>query len=280
MMLQHNISFDTYYGRIIDPVSYKFIKFLKDVIGKNKKLPSSLKTQVFGNIKNAVDRIQPQNKNDYKQYLYFMFMSLLDKLIITGKTFDEICKPSNMSDMILLKSYLIPLIDVVVEINKVPEYNTFSYEYIINHVDKIGESIYIIQNENEPNCNVVNLPDGSMEKFLKDNQLSINLSGALFYRNDYKFGILNQFLKERLFMRKKYKDKRDEFKPGSDEYQFYDRRQLSCKVNINSSYGLTGMSSFLFSNKQLAASTTLSGRIALKCSQAIGEMYLKSIEEK
>src|SRR6056297_634806 len=117
MMLQHNISFDTYYGRIIDPVSYKFIKFLKDVIGKNKQFPSSLKTQVFGNIKKAVDRISPQNKNDYKQYMYFIFMSLLNKLIKTNKTFDEITKPSSMSDMILLKGYLIPLLDLVVEIN-------------------------------------------------------------------------------------------------------------------------------------------------------------------
>jgi len=280
MMLQNNISFDTYYGRIIDPVSHKFIKFLKDHMGVNKKFPTSLKTQVFGNIKKAVDRISPQNKNDYKQYLFFMFMSLLNKIINTGKTFDEVCKPNNMTDMILLKGYLIPLIDLVVEINKEHEYHTFSYEYIINNVDKIGESIFVIQNENEPNCKIVNLPDGSMEKFLKDNNLSINLSGALFYRNDYKFGILNQFLKERLSMRKGYKNKRDEFKPGDDEYQFYDRRQLSCKVNINSSYGLTGMANFQFSNKQLAASTTLSGRIALKCSQAIGEMYLKSIEKK
>jgi len=279
MMLQNNISFDTYYGRVIDLVAYKFINFLKDNMGTKKTYPPSLKTQVFENIKTAVNRIQPQNKNDYKQYLFFMFMSLLNKVMSTGKTFNEISKPKNMEDMLLLKCYLIPLIDLVVEINKVPEYNTFSYEYIINHVDKFDSPSYVIQHENEPSCNIVTLPDGSMEKFLKDNQISINLSGAMFYRHDYKIGILNQFLIDRLAMRKKYKNKRNEFKPGEESYTFYDRRQLSTKININSSYGLTGMSTFAFSNRQLASSTTLSGRVALKCSQAIGEIYLKSIEE-
>jgi DNA polymerase elongation subunit (family B) len=52
------------------------------------------------------------------------------------------------------------------------------------------------------------------------------------------------------------------------------------KINANSSYGLTGMSNFLFSNRQLAMSTTLSGRLCLKISQACGELYLKQLEEK
>lgn len=278
MMLRNNISFDTYYGRVIDPVCHNFIKFLKAHMGQNKRMSSSLKTQVFGNIKKAVDRISPQNKNNYKQYLYFMFMSLLNKVMSTNKTFDEVTKPSSISDMLLLKGQLIQLLDLVVEINKEPEYHTFAYEYIINHVDETGSPIYVIQNENEPSCRIVNLPDGSFGKFLKDNQLSFNLSGALFYRSDYKLGLLNHFLNERLAMRKRYRDQRDQFEPGTYEHQFYDRNQLSCKVNINSSYGLTGMSTFQFSNKQLAASITLSGRLALKCSQAIGELYLKSIE--
>jgi hypothetical protein len=40
------------------------------------------------------------------------------------------------------------------------------------------------------------------------------------------------------------------------------------------------MSNFLFSNRQLAMSTTLSGRLCLKISQACGELYLKQLEEK
>ncbi len=49
-------------------------------------------------------------------------------------------------------------------------------------------------------------------------------------------------------------------------------------MNIND--GLTGMAGFRFSNKWLAKSTTISGRLALKVSQICGELYLDDLQGK
>lgn len=279
VMQQYNISFDTYYGRVIDPVCYKFMTYLDNILGKNNPIDTRVKNDIFSEIKKYADRISPQNKNDYKQYCYFMFMYLLNKVNNTKMTLKDILKPKSTDDMLLLKMYLLPLLDLFVEIKKPAEYHTFAYEHIVNLKDHEG-GIYIIQNENEPYINVMNMPGKGFYDYLVKNELSFSLSGALFYKKSYKTGILNQFLVDRLKMRKYYKNKRDECSVGTDDYKFYDRTQLATKINVNSSYGLTGLSSFQFSNKQLAASTTLGGRLALKTAQYFGEIYLNKISKE
>jgi len=276
MMLQNNISFDAYYGRVIDPVAYKFIEYLRSILGTDKTLHPSIKSDIFEKIKKRVDILSPQNKNDYKQYLYYMFMNILQKIKDVNVPIDTMMKPKSISDILLLKTYFIPLIDLIVEINKDPEYHTFAYDYIINHEDP-EYGLYIIENENEPYCQIVKIPGAKFKEYLVENNISFNLAGAMFYKKEHKIGILNQFLVDRLKMRKLYKTKRDEYKKGTEEYKYFDRTQLSCKVNINSSYGLTGLSSFQFSNRQLALTTTLSGRLAIKLAQECGEMYLNKV---
>jgi len=172
------------------------------------------------------------------------------------------------------------LLDLLTEIKKLPEYHIFAYDYILNFDIETNKFVYILENENEYTCQVKEVKTNQFEQYLIDNQLSFNLSGALFKTHEAKKGILNNFLTERLALRSEYKTKRDTFPVGCNEYQFFDRRQLAMKINANSSYGLTGMSSFLFSNKQLAQSTTLSGRLCLKISQACGEIYLNNLEKE
>lgn len=276
IMLQNSISFDTYYGRVIDPVAYKFMDYLTKVLGTNNSLHPSLKSDIFEKIKKRVDKLSPQNKNDYKQYLYYMFMGLLQQIKDKNLDVNTIMKPKSLSGILLLKTYFIPLLDLIVEINRDPEYHTFAYDYIINQEDA-NQTLYIIENENEPYCRIVKIPGSKFKDYLVEKHISFNLSGAMFYRKDYRIGILNKFLLERLNMRKYYKDKRDEYQKNTEEYKYFDRTQLSCKVNINSAYGLTGLSSFPFSNRQCASSTTLSGRIAIKSAQACAEMYLNKV---
>ena len=172
--------------------------------------------------------------------------------------------------------------DIISEIHENShECNSFSYEYIINwRIPKL-DNILIVCNENSPYINVKEIPTDKFEKFITDNKLIHNLSGALFYRQDYKKGVIYDFLVNRLDMRKEYKRLRDEVGDiNSEEYKFNDRRNNACKINANSSYGLTGMADFRFSNKMLAKSTTVTGRFILKLAQAIGENYLNEVEKE
>ncbi len=281
MMLQNNISFDTYYGRVIDPESYIFINMLNNLLGSNEQIPPSIKTSIMIEIKKFVkDRLKPANMNNYIQWVYYMFMYLLTTLKKINKPLNTIFKANTHKDQLILKSYLIPLIDLLIEIKKIPEYHTFAYNYLLNDDISNNDSIYIIENENEYTCQIINIPSNKFNNYIKEKNLCFNISGAMFYTHENKLGLLNKFLNERLNMRKQYKKKRDTFQVGSIEYQFYDKRQLAMKINANSSYGLTGMSGFLFSNKQLAMSTTLSGRLCLKISQACGELYLNQLEKE
>jgi DNA polymerase elongation subunit (family B) len=43
-----------------------------------------------------------------------------------------------------------------------------------------------------------------------------------------------------------FKDKRDEYEVGSEEYKFYDAMQLTQKVLLNSFYGVLGLKTFRF----------------------------------
>jgi len=279
-MKQNNISFDSYFGRVIDPTCYRFIETVNNAINNQTDIISQIKTSIFNEIKKCVDRLEPQNKNNYKQYIYIIFMKLLKDILNAKTPIKQIFSPTTHHDYLLLKSYLLPLLDIMTEIMKVPEYHMFGYEYLLNFNETTYPWVYIVENENDYSCGIKRVNSVDFGKYLMDNQLCFNLSGALFKTHENHTGILNHFLTERLALRKQYKTKRDTFPVGCAEYQFFDRRQLSMKINANSSYGLTGMSSFLFSNRQLAMSTTLSGRLCLKISQACGELYLNNLEKE
>ena len=108
------------------------------------------------------------------------------------------------------------------------------------------------------------------------NNVSMNIAGTLLYTHEFKTGLYNAFLTEILALRKTYKDKRDTYPEGSEEYQFYDMRQLATKIVANTTYGLMGQSTFRYSNKWVAKTITVNGRLTLKISQICGELFLKN----
>jgi DNA polymerase elongation subunit (family B) len=278
MILENNIGTETYYGRVLDPSVYQFIQLCKDNFGTDKNMPPSVKTVIFDKITKAVtDKIKPQNKNDYKQYMYLIFMHLLNKLKDSNVPLSNILKPTSFKDSNLLKMYFIPLIDILNEVNSEGEYNLFAYQYIINNEDPDG-TVYILQDEfNNPN--IINIPSKAFKDYIVKNNLTINISGALIYKHEFKRSMIAEFVDSKLKLRKQYKDTRDEYKKGEPLYTFYDRLQHSQKINVNSLYGSLGLNTFAFSNKHLAASITLSGRVRLKIAQIYADMYLENSKE-
>ena len=78
MMIQNNISFDSFYGRIIDPLCYKLLENnLMTTIGiPDKKLAPGLHDIFFDLIGKYVTNIEPLNKSEYTQIIYFIIFSM------------------------------------------------------------------------------------------------------------------------------------------------------------------------------------------------------------
>lgn len=281
MMMQNNISFDSFFGRVIDPICYDIFAHVSSVLGTKQEYIGGLHNKIFDCVKKYVDKLEPQNKNDYKQAMYFIIMDCLNKLKMANRPVKDLCDPQTKRDYILLKRYLIPFLDLITDVSESgEEYNTFAYEYILNNRLSNNKKLLIIENANDPTIKITEIDPNTFKNYLVQNNLCFNIAGVLFYTHSEKRGVVNNFLIDRLAMRKQYKTERDHHAKSSETYKFNDRRQLACKVNANSSYGLTGMSGFRFSNKWLAKSTTLSGKLCLKIAQACGELYLESQNQK
>jgi DNA polymerase elongation subunit (family B) len=274
-VMQNNIGFETYFGYILDPLCYKFLKLIDKVIGTDKNYPEQLINDLCEIILNYLsDKHDKQNKS---QLLYLIIMDALYVLKEHNIILKNIVKPSNFKEYLLLKLYLIPLLEIFINIHpNSAEYNSFCYDYFINNEIKHNE-IYVIENLMEPNIKINRIFSNNIQNYLKENNLSFNLAGTLFYTHDHKLSSSYQFLENRMKMRSLYKKERDEQKYGSDLYKFNDLRQNIAKVNMNSLYGIFGLKSSRFSNKMLATTITVNARYILKISQICSEFYINSL---
>ena len=278
MMLQYNISFDSIFGRIIDPICYQFLALLDKHIATGVPFPPGMNNKFLEYSKSYVNKLGPQNKGEYIQNTYYILSHLTNILIKKNVPIVKLMKPEIREHYIILKLYLLPLIDLLTEIHeKAEEYNTFCHDYLLNGKTNIHH-IFVIEDINEPNIKINRILVSELDQYLKKNNISINLAGTLLYTHEHKLGIFTGFLTEILRLRNSYKEKRDTFDPRSDEYAFWNMRQLAAKVTANSTYGLMGMSNFRYSNKWIAKTITVNGRLTLKISQMCGEMYLQNMQ--
>jgi len=280
MITQLNISFDTFFGKIIDPLTYKFLAMLDKPLTAKMPIPQNIYSQLYEMIVKYVDKLKPQNKGDYVQNYYIIMAYLIKKISDHKKSLDQLFNQNAIDDYIILKRYFLPMIDMFDDIHpNSKEYNSFCHEYLINDsLPKDFEYLYIIENILKPSIKVVKIPIKSFENYLKQNNLILALSGCLFLKHETKKGLFIDFLKNLKDMRNQYEKQRDQFKKGSDEYNFYDMRQKAIKVTSNTTYGLFGQSTYRFSNKHLAKSITTQGRLSLKVAQIIAEMYLECLK--
>ncbi len=276
MMLQYNISFDSIFGRVIDPICYDFLNLLDKILGKQVDRPTGIYNKFLEYAKIYTNRISPQNKGNYIQYVYLILSSLYDKLIQKKMLLTDLMNPKTRQQYIVLKLYLLPLIDLLTEVHmRAEEYNTFGHDYILNQKTNIRH-IYVLQNIAEPTINIQKIMVDEFGDYLKSNNVSFNIAGTLLYTHEHKTGLYNNFLTEILALRHHYKTLRDTHPEGSPQYQFFDMRQLATKIVANTTYGLMGQATFRYSNKWVAKTITVNGRLTLKISQICGEMYLNN----
>lgn len=285
-ILQGNISFDCYIARIIPPQCYSTIKVLMGSLGTGK-YPPSLQVTVQKMVRDHVNDKKLSPKNENIQKFYYSTLSLFAKLMESGKTFDQICNPRSSEESILLRTILVPLLDIIFTIHPTsPVYNDFVYDYVYlvdksksNWQDnrdlmqaKYPDGTWVIYNPNESNTSMAHLTIDQTFEYIQQN--SISFSGCMFLKHSVKKGLFVEMLTEFGNLRKHHKKLRDTYTEGGIEYKFEDNNQNVFKRVMNTSYGLYGMSGFRYSNHWLARSITNNSLHALKVAMYIGEDYL------
>ncbi len=276
MILQHNISFDTFYGYIIDPITYRFIDLIL-----NNKTPTILYSQIGTYCKKFVNKSNFQNKSNATEEIYYIITHLMTVIINYINTYKNtnFLTPKNQKDYFVLKKYFLPLIKLINEIiTESKEYNSFVYGYLINN-EFISDYIYIVENVNDPTIMIRKILSNEIDNYLKKHKLILTLSGTLFDKHEKKTSLFYNFLLNMKDRRTKYKKLRDSFKENSSDYKYNDRRQNSIKIIMNTTYGLFGQSNYRYSDSFLAKTITIQGRLTLKISQIVGETILNTEEE-
>lgn len=116
----------------------------------------------------------------------------------------------------------------------------------------------------------------NVKQWLQDNAYTVASNGAV-YRTDIR-GFLPTILEKWFAERVEYKDKRDEYEFGSEDYKFYDALQLTQKVLLNSFYGVLGLKTFRFHDLDNAGAITAAGQAVIKFSaKVINNYYAKEI---
>jgi DNA polymerase elongation subunit (family B) len=117
-----------------------------------------------------------------------------------------------------------------------------------------------------------------VKAWLSDNNYTVASNGTV-YQNDRR-GFLPTILEKWFNERVEFKDKRDEYEVGSEEYKFYDAMQLTQKVLLNSFYGVLGLKTFRFHDLDNAGAITATGQSVIKFSaKVINNYYAKETRQ-
>lgn len=290
MINQYNIGINTFFGRVLPPTLDKSFEFYNRFFGKTdpNKIPEVIFQRFFEESEKYVENLKVdefdndeaersnkfKNKNEAKQYFYFIMSYLFKQILKSGFTLDELMGPKNMKQYIVSRVYFNNLIETMEMCNPLDrEYNLHAYNWIINH-DDFDCPLRIVENYNEPSYRIITIDGKNFQNYLKENNIGITISGTLFKTHETELSLFYNFLNELYTLRNQYKDEMFKYPKNSPLYNEFNRRQSTTKVIMNSTYGLLGMSSFRYSNKWLAKTITTSGRVALKTAQYYTDKYL------
>ncbi len=282
MIAQLNISFDTFFGKIIDPITYNFLAHIEPPLNAKIGIPQQIYSNIYEFVVKFVDRLKPQNKGEYVQNYYLILAYLLKKISDSKRTIQQLFNQDTVEDYLILKRYLLPAIDLFDDIHpKSKEYNSFCNEYLINNSLPVDvKQLFIIENILQPSLRVRKILTKDFEEYLRSNHVMLSLSGCLFVKHEVKKGLFIEFLKNLKELRNSYEAEMKKYSKDSVEYSFYNMRQKAVKVTMNTTYGLFGQSTYRFSNKHLAKAITTQGRLSLKATQLIADLYLENLQNQ
>jgi len=137
---------------------------------------------------------------------------------------------------------------------------------VINNWD---EECLLSPKSQEVNINNNIIPD--VKQWLSNNKYTVASNGAVYdtSRKGFLPAILEKWFNERVT----FKNKRDEYEVGSEDYKFYDALQLTQKVLLNSFYGVLGLKTFRFHDLDNAGAITATGQSVIKFSAKVINKY-------
>ncbi|GAB7017952.1 DNA-directed DNA polymerase [Halostagnicola bangensis] len=101
-------------------------------------------------------------------------------------------------------------------------------------------------------------PETKVDPDEYDGETHIAPSGTHFQKKPD--GVMREMINQLLAEREEKKSLRNEYEPGSREYEQYDRQQGAVKVIMNSLYGVSGWERFRLYDKDAASAITATGR--------------------
>lgn len=117
------------------------------------------------------------------------------------------------------------------------------------------------------------------KKLISEQNLSVASNGCLYkLPKNGKYGVIPSILikwfDERKEMRKLAKKYADE--KNWELYEFYDQRQKTQKIMLNSAYGTLGLQTFRFYDKDNASAVTLTGQDIIKATDKVVNLFYKN----
>ena len=156
-------------------------------------------------------------------------------------------------------------------IGKISENDAFNLIYNkqnIKEVEIIKDPIH--------NSSSIKISSNDLNKFIEENQATINISGCIFCGHNKHLSIFNTVISMLFNGRKIYKAKMFEAKQAKDKklQTSYNGKQMAFKILSNALYGALANEHFKFYNNDLAKSVTLTGQELLKYSTVHIDEYL------
>lgn len=277
MMLQHNISFDCYTARIFSSNTYKIIDYLNKTVGKENNIPEQLVLSIFDLVNKYIDSADNiSNKEKTRKNLYFILVYLLDRLYKNKIPINKILKPSSDKEQILLSCYLIDILNIItiIHVNR-ESYNDVIYSYMFDEPEVFKNKFPKIYITIKPNTTHEYIQEFTNEQFIQFvNQYISTIAGTCFEKHENRIGLFTNMLENFSKIRKDYQHKMENAEKGSELWNFYNSRQNSIKIVMNTNYGVQGLKTFRFSNTLLAHSISTQGKLTIKLAQFIADKYL------
>ncbi|MEO5349606.1 MAG: hypothetical protein H7836_08170 [Magnetococcus sp. YQC-3] len=232
MILTSNIGFDTFVHRIIPPLTYNMINFLENNLGKTQ-LDQKISNKLFELVNNYVDKEEGLNKREKLVHTYYTINKLLKSLFDSGFPLSKIVNPTIDTHSILLTKYLIPFLDVFNSIHpNRKEYNNFAYDYMFDSKENLINKypfLYVIKNVNTPNQTIDKMNLNDTIEFI--NNYSFTITGCCFIKHEEYQGLFTETLRNLKTMRNEAKHNMFKYPEGTDNYNYFNNKQLAIKVN-------------------------------------------------
>ena len=276
LIKQYNIEFSTFKAKLYQPFVTDFVLNELHKLVNNTDYIKKLLMKIEITMKKHID----ENDMNRKKEVLSKNIKYITIFLETIKNYGNLQKLLQNENYYLLKTKLIPLLEIIELIFSKNEYNELVYDYLFmnsnDFYDKYKNRKFLIyENPTDSNSKllIVNL-DELLSKYF--NKYIITITGCMFIKHEEYTGKIIELINKLMKERKSLQNKLAELDPNDKLYDVYNNAQIAIKVFLNSLYGIYGFTSYRYNEKNIANTITISGRLLIKTASYIAN---KIVEE-